>query len=568
MRCWLFLVALHAASQVPLTLASPTQTLTLDQIAQRYSKRTENGVHLPIVQRETPALGRRAPSTAIGLGDYLDVAYSVLITMGGITTPLILDTGSSDLWVMSDACSLGCTGNVRVYPQSSFKYSGLDVRMLYGDSRTGTFAQGMIGTDTVGLAGLKLQDQYFGAINVTNTSVIDVGAAGIFGLGFPLNSVIWNQVFVDKNNLDQTLVLAKREVNAPVVRPNVKWGPQFPKLHFRQSKTYHTTNLCFHLAYCLLVVAKYGSFAREAGFNQRTNASHIYYNSATEYHRCGGNVGMLSIGELPSGVSNESLTWVPLRYYTYDEGGLPGPPDAPNEVYPITWEVMLDDVYFDGQKLPRSTLSSPSINLSALVDTGNSLIRAPADLVELIQSRVGKLGHFPCSEPHTLAFSIGGKLFPVDPRDFVGQAFSNNVDVCYANLVATDPPRVGGYQFSWSLGTPFLKSVLTSYYYGNLSYPSRDPPRMGFLSTVPTDAGDRMKSAVVAAAKADSNFPAITQPAPSGSPTPATTNSNGIPQASVIKQPNAARGQPHISPGLVGTLSAILFATFALHLWT
>jgi hypothetical protein len=45
----------------------------------------------------------------------------------------------------------------------------------------------------------------------------------------------------------------------------------------------------------------------------------------------GGNVGMLSIGEMPSGVSEDSLTWVPIRAYPYTQGGLPAPPDSPNE---------------------------------------------------------------------------------------------------------------------------------------------------------------------------------------------------------------------------------------------
>ena len=46
----------------------------------------------------------------------------------------------------------------------------------------------------------------------------------------------------------------------------------------------------------------------------------------------GGNVGMLSVGELPQNISSSSLTWVPLREYPYGQGGLPAPPDAPNEV--------------------------------------------------------------------------------------------------------------------------------------------------------------------------------------------------------------------------------------------
>jgi hypothetical protein len=83
----------------------------------------------------------------------------------------------------------------------------------------------------------------------------------------------------------------------------------------------------------------------------------------------GGNLGQLSIGELPAGVMQGSLTWAEVRRYNQTEGGMAPPPDASDEVYPLQWEVPIDDVYFDGQKLPRSNLSSASISLTALVDT-------------------------------------------------------------------------------------------------------------------------------------------------------------------------------------------------------
>ncbi|KAG6878228.1 hypothetical protein C0993_010349 [Termitomyces sp. T159_Od127] len=216
----------------------------------------------------------------------------------------------------------------------------------------------------------------------------------------------------------------------------------------------------------------------------------------------GGNDGLLSIGELPSSVSNDSLTWVPLRRYTVDEGGLPPPPDSPKEVYPITWEVFVDDVYLDGEKLPKSSLSS-GIKLSALVDTGNSLLRGPSDVVSEINRKLGNT--FPCDEPHTLAFQIGGKMFPVDPRDFIVQAKENDVESCIANLVTTDPPAIGGFLFSWSLGDPFLK-------------------RMGFLSTVPSDAGDRLKADVSAAKASGDNFPSTLEQAPTGVRTSTSTS--------------------------------------------
>lgn len=100
----------------------------------------------------------------------------------------------------------------------------------------------------------------------------------------------------------------------------------------------------------------------------------------------GGNAGMLSIGALPAGLQTSQLTWVPVRGYSQDEGGLPPPTRSPAEVtisssshvsldadcrqiYPLVWEIAIDDVFFDGVKLPRSTLSPSTISLSALVDT-------------------------------------------------------------------------------------------------------------------------------------------------------------------------------------------------------
>jgi len=86
------------------------------------------------------------------------------------------------------------------------------------------------------------------------------------------------------------------------------------------------------------------------------------------------------------------------------------------------------------------------------------MLRGPADVVRNIQSKLGLNGNFSCSEPHTIAFSIGGKLFPVDPRDFIEQAFENNTVTCTSLLTSTDPPSLSrGYKFSWSLGDPFLK---------------------------------------------------------------------------------------------------------------
>ena len=97
-------------------------------------------------------------------------------------------------------------------------------------------------------------------------------------------------------------------------------------------------------------------------------------------------------------------------------------------------------------------------------------------------------------------------MFPVDPRDFVSQKSSGDATTCVAsNIVSTDPPSNGAL-FSWSLGDPFMKSNLVVFYYGNLTHPSVDPPRIGFLSTVPQNASALLQDAVSDAQQDGGNF--------------------------------------------------------------
>ncbi|KAF8347580.1 aspartic peptidase domain-containing protein [Amanita rubescens] len=481
------------------------------------------GISLPI----TKSLGapnrrkrRRGASTgAIGLGDYLDVVYNVLVTIGGTTVPVVLDTGSSDLWVISDACTTGC-GNVAKYPQSSFNSTGLDVQLLYGSSSSSTSAFGLIGTDAVSVAGLSLPGQYFAAINSTNTTVSETGSAGILGLGFPINSIIFHDVLSSPTpgpdagssnppKLDIHWIRSASNLNPPI----------FPALSRRSNHDPSQSTTSAVLASFSTIGPLIARLVATGSFPEPLFAVTLQRDTI----EIGGNVGSLNIGQLPANVQNGSLTWVPIRGYTVDQGGLRAPSNSPHEVYPMTWEVFLDDVYLDGQRLPRSQLSSPDIELSALIDTGNTFIRGPSDVVEFITSTLGP--QFPCNEPHTLAFSIGGQMFPVDPRDLIQQV---DVSMCAATLSTANTPVVGRFLYSWSLGAPFLKGVLSAYYYGNLSYPSYDPARMGFLSTVPSDAGEQLQAEANSAVQNGGSFPSRIESAPTGSPTGGSLNSNGV----------------------------------------
>lgn len=91
-------------------------------------------------------------------------------------------------------------------------------------------------------------------------------------------------------------------------------------------------------------------------------------------------------------------------------------------------------------------------------EQGNSLIRGPPDVVAQIHAILGG-PRFACSPPHILEFQIGGRLFPVDPRDFISEVRRGDPDLCAANVVPTDVPVSdgSGYLYSWNLGDPFLK---------------------------------------------------------------------------------------------------------------
>lgn len=45
--------------------------------------------------------------------------------------------------------------------------------------------------------------------------------------------------------------------------------------------------------------------------------------------------GSITIGQLPEGVDNSSITWVPVRLYSPADGGQNAPTFAPNEQYPL-----------------------------------------------------------------------------------------------------------------------------------------------------------------------------------------------------------------------------------------
>ncbi|KAI0372286.1 acid protease [Pilatotrama ljubarskyi] len=470
----------------------------------------------------------------VGLGDSADLFYTVAVTVGDSTTAVNLDTGSSDLWVMSTACrTKQCRqSNAKPYDVSkSFRASGNSVTLKYGDSVTGTHASGPVGRDTVTLAALTLEDQTLAAVNDTDNSAISNGGAGILGLGFPAQSFV--QAAAVSADFPSTTG------TDTFVEQTAKSGPLVSRLIM--------SDMIDDPLFAITLQRDTIDVSGE---------------------------GQITIGQLPEGIDNSSITWVPVRLYDPADGGLQAPSFAPNEKYPLRWEVDIDAVYLDGKKLPDSTqqpngIKKPSV--SALIDTGNSLIRGPSDVVNSILSSVSPAyaadptaqPTLPCDDGHNLTFQIGGKLFPVDPRDFVAQAKRGDAQNCVAsNVVSTDPPSVGAL-FSWNLGDPFLKSNAVIFYYGNLTHPSVDPPRMGFVSLVPQNADELLDDAVEDAQKAGGVFETKADAAPTvssliieGQTEGTETATSSKPAATPASTPSGSSKIPSTPTAPSGTVAA------------
>jgi hypothetical protein len=143
-------------------------------------------------------------------------------------------------------------------------------------------------------------------------------------------------------------------------------------------------------------------------------------------------------------------------------------------------------------------------------------MRGPKDVINRIFSMVSPSfaansnsgTAFPCSTPANLSFQIGGKMFPIDPRDFArphAQPGGDSITCDAGSLATTDAPSIGTL-YRWSLGAPFFKSNLVVFYYGNLTHPSVDPPRIGFLSMVPDNATELLAQSIADAQGNGGNF--------------------------------------------------------------
>ncbi|KAI0301043.1 aspartic peptidase domain-containing protein [Multifurca ochricompacta] len=130
-------------------------------------------------------LSRRAQTTDVGITNQgSDTSYFAQVSVG--TPPqafnLVLDTGSSDLWFATTACSSCPIGTPELDPSKSSTFqTGSDrVVMRYGSGS----AAGTISRDIVTMGPFTVDQQIFVAVSNVTSGLIDGELAGIMGLAF------------------------------------------------------------------------------------------------------------------------------------------------------------------------------------------------------------------------------------------------------------------------------------------------------------------------------------------------------------------------------------------------
>ncbi|KAF9234984.1 aspartic peptidase domain-containing protein [Melanogaster broomeanus] len=114
----------------------------------------------------------------------LDSGYygSLAIGTPPVSFDVLLDTGSSDLWVAGTSCGVSCDG-VGLYDasaSSTFTNKSTSFYIQYGQGE----AAGYIATDTVQMAGFSVSNQGFAVVDATTQGLLTSPISGILGLAW------------------------------------------------------------------------------------------------------------------------------------------------------------------------------------------------------------------------------------------------------------------------------------------------------------------------------------------------------------------------------------------------
>ncbi|KAF9072922.1 aspartic peptidase domain-containing protein [Rhodocollybia butyracea] len=146
----------------------------------------QKGFKIPLIRSPTSqSVSSFQSGDGITVMNQNDFAYTVKVSIGEEVFHLTLDTGSSDLWVISNACQTSDCLNVARYSRAFSTNLTISQIPFHIDYVTGSVS-GLVASETVCLGLFQMFSQVFGLANSTQDIDFSGNAnSGILGLAFP-----------------------------------------------------------------------------------------------------------------------------------------------------------------------------------------------------------------------------------------------------------------------------------------------------------------------------------------------------------------------------------------------
>ncbi|KAN0092782.1 hypothetical protein V8E55_003566 [Tylopilus felleus] len=366
-----------------------------------------NSLHIPADDGISP----------VSLAD--DGTYYTVIQAGPINFRASLDTGSSDSWLISTACTTKTCSAVPKYPLTyasptfvSVNNNNTVFNVSYAD---GTSASGFVARESIEVSNVTVPSQAFGVVTNSNVTLVD-DVSGILGLGFPRLSEIY------------------------AVTPN---APPFLASLAQQGI------LDYPIFGLRLTRNSTGTLALGAiDVSVIQNTSDIVWNEVVPFSPIGTQTntsGYMYWAIHMTGFAVNGTTLTPMPTY-------PGP--TGNSSIALL-DVGTPGLYGPYQDVTRLYALFPE---SRLVDESGQWA-------------------IPCSSSATLTFSFGdGTAFVLQPTDYLIGPTEGDPSLCLSWPKAS-PPSANG--IDWQLGTPFLRTVYSVWSFG-IDYVQ--PPMIGLYA--------------------------------------------------------------------------------------
>ncbi|KIP08207.1 hypothetical protein PHLGIDRAFT_69749 [Phlebiopsis gigantea 11061_1 CR5-6] len=361
-------------------------------------------------------------------------SYFAVIQLGNISFRTALDTGSSDAWLISSACTTSACSVPKyqlAYKSPSFVTVNNNQTAFNVSFADGTFANGFVALETFQVKNLTVPNQGFGVVSHSNLSFTD-DISGLLGLGFPRLSTIFNSV---PSLTPFFATMAQRgQLEYPLFGLNLGMN------------TSDTGSLTFG--------AVDGSVV--------SNISSIVWNEVMPFAPFGSESNASSYLQwtIPMGnltVNGTSLTPIPT-YSNISRNSL------------ALFDVGTSGIFGPFQDVSRIYSAIPG---SRLVDEAGQWV-------------------VPCDANETISFSFGHKIFLMQPTDYLIGPSESTPDLCLSWPRARAPTSDG---IDWQLGTPFLRTVYSIFSFG---IDTKEAPMIGLFplrnATAPVQSPDEVAS--------------------------------------------------------------------------